>query len=134
MTTSLPAAVQLDLVRSIDGLERAEIIKPGYAVEYDHVDPRALAAIRRSNSAQVVTLAQMAAVTVPTLGVVGTTDPYLSQFLALEPGDLINTGTPPGVGMGMKPPVFLNEGDVVELGIEKLGSQRHRVLGWNEGR
>jgi 2-keto-4-pentenoate hydratase/2-oxohepta-3-ene-1,7-dioic acid hydratase in catechol pathway len=53
---------------------------------------------------------------------------YLSQFLVLEPGDLINTGTPPGVGMGMTPPVFLQPGDVVELGIESLGSQRQTVV------
>lgn len=59
---------------------------------------------------------------------------YISQFMVLLPGDIITTGTPPGVGMGMKPPVFLKEGDVIELGIEKLGSQRHRVLGWDEGR
>jgi 2,4-didehydro-3-deoxy-L-rhamnonate hydrolase len=54
---------------------------------------------------------------------------YLSQFLVLEPGDLINTGTPPGVGMGFKPPVWLQAGDVMELGIAGLGSQRQRVLG-----
>jgi 2,4-didehydro-3-deoxy-L-rhamnonate hydrolase len=54
---------------------------------------------------------------------------YLSQFLVLEPGDLINTGTPPGVGMGFTPPVWLQPGDVVELGIEGLGTQRQRVLG-----
>jgi 2,4-didehydro-3-deoxy-L-rhamnonate hydrolase len=54
---------------------------------------------------------------------------YLSQFLVLEPGDLINTGTPPGVGMGFKPPVWLQPGDVMELGIEGLGSQRQNVLG-----
>jgi 2,4-didehydro-3-deoxy-L-rhamnonate hydrolase len=54
---------------------------------------------------------------------------YLSQFLVLEPGDLINTGTPPGVGMGLKPPVWLQPGDVMELGIEGLGSQRQNVLG-----
>jgi 2-keto-4-pentenoate hydratase/2-oxohepta-3-ene-1,7-dioic acid hydratase in catechol pathway len=54
---------------------------------------------------------------------------YLSQFLVLEPGDLINTGTPPGVGMGFTPPVWLQAGDVMELGIEGLGSQRQRVLG-----
>jgi 2,4-didehydro-3-deoxy-L-rhamnonate hydrolase len=54
---------------------------------------------------------------------------YLSQFLVLEPGDLINTGTPPGVGMGMKPPVWLQPGDVMELGIDGLGSQRQNVLG-----
>ena len=53
---------------------------------------------------------------------------YLSQFLVLEPGDLINTGTPPGVGMGATPPVWLQPGDVIELGIEGLGSQRQRVL------
>jgi len=54
---------------------------------------------------------------------------YLSQFLVLEPGDLINTGTPPGVGMGFKPPVWLQPGDVMELGITHLGSQRQHVLG-----
>ena len=54
---------------------------------------------------------------------------YLSQFLVLEPGDLINTGTPPGVGMGLKPQVWLQPGDVMELGIEGLGSQRQTVLG-----
>jgi 2-keto-4-pentenoate hydratase/2-oxohepta-3-ene-1,7-dioic acid hydratase in catechol pathway len=53
---------------------------------------------------------------------------YLSQFLVLEPGDLINTGTPPGVGMGMKPPVWLRPGDVMELGIEGLGRQRQQVI------
>jgi 2,4-diketo-3-deoxy-L-fuconate hydrolase len=54
---------------------------------------------------------------------------YLSQFLVLEPGDLINTGTPPGVGMGLNPPVWLRPGDVMELGITGLGSQRQHVLG-----
>lgn len=54
---------------------------------------------------------------------------YLSQFLVLEPGDLINTGTPPGVGMGLTPPVYLQPGDVMELGITRLGAQRQRVLG-----
>ncbi|MDX2937407.1 fumarylacetoacetate hydrolase family protein [Streptomyces ipomoeae] len=54
---------------------------------------------------------------------------YLSQFLVLEPGDLINTGTPPGVGMGLTPPVYLRPGDVMELGIDKLGTQRQHVLG-----
>jgi 2-keto-4-pentenoate hydratase/2-oxohepta-3-ene-1,7-dioic acid hydratase in catechol pathway len=49
---------------------------------------------------------------------------YLSQFMSLEPGDIISTGTPPGVGMGMKPPSYLKAGDVIELGIEGLGSQR----------
>jgi 2,4-didehydro-3-deoxy-L-rhamnonate hydrolase len=53
---------------------------------------------------------------------------YLSQFLVLEPGDLINTGTPPGVGMGLQPQVWLKAGDVMELGIEGLGSQRQTVV------
>lgn len=53
---------------------------------------------------------------------------YLSQFLVLEPGDLINTGTPPGVGMGFTPPIWLQSGDVMELGIDMLGSQRQKVL------
>lgn len=59
---------------------------------------------------------------------------YISQFIVLLPGDIITTGTPPGVGMGMKPPVFLQEGDVIELGIDRLGSQRHRVHAWNHPR
>jgi len=49
---------------------------------------------------------------------------YLSEFFTLEPGDVISTGTPPGVGLGMKPPRFLRAGDVVELGIAGLGTQR----------
>ena len=49
---------------------------------------------------------------------------YLSQFMTLEAGDLISTGTPPGVGLGMDPPLYLKAGDVVELSIEGLGSQR----------
>jgi 2-keto-4-pentenoate hydratase/2-oxohepta-3-ene-1,7-dioic acid hydratase in catechol pathway len=49
---------------------------------------------------------------------------YLSQFFTLHPGDVVTTGTPPGVGMGMKPPRYLRAGDVVELGIEGLGTQR----------
>lgn len=49
---------------------------------------------------------------------------YLSQFMTLHPGDVISTGTPPGVGMGLKPPRYLKDGDVVELGIEGLGSQK----------
>ncbi len=53
---------------------------------------------------------------------------YLSQFLVLEPGDLINTGTPPGVGMGLNPPVWLKPGDVMELGIQHLGTQRQHVI------
>ena len=53
---------------------------------------------------------------------------YLSQFLVLEPGDLIDTGTPPGVGMGFDPPIWLQAGDVMELGIEGLGQQRQTVI------
>jgi 2,4-diketo-3-deoxy-L-fuconate hydrolase len=53
---------------------------------------------------------------------------YISQFLVLEPGDLINTGTPPGVGMGFQPPIWLQPGDVMELEIDGLGSQRQTVL------
>lgn len=53
---------------------------------------------------------------------------YCSRVMTLEPGDLIITGTPPGVGMGFKPPQFLKVGDVVELGISKLGRQRQRVV------
>jgi 2-keto-4-pentenoate hydratase/2-oxohepta-3-ene-1,7-dioic acid hydratase in catechol pathway len=54
---------------------------------------------------------------------------YVSQFMVLEPGDLINTGTPPGVGLGMDPPTYLRAGDVVELGIAGLGRHRSRVVG-----
>jgi 2-keto-4-pentenoate hydratase/2-oxohepta-3-ene-1,7-dioic acid hydratase in catechol pathway len=53
---------------------------------------------------------------------------YLSGKMVLEPGDIVTTGTPPGVGSGMKPPVFLKAGDVMELSIDKLGTQRQRVV------
>jgi 2-keto-4-pentenoate hydratase/2-oxohepta-3-ene-1,7-dioic acid hydratase in catechol pathway len=53
---------------------------------------------------------------------------YVSQFLTLLPGDIVTTGTPPGVGSGMKPPKFLNVGDVVTLGIEGLGEQRQEII------
>ncbi|TAK47570.1 MAG: FAA hydrolase family protein [Xanthobacteraceae bacterium] len=53
---------------------------------------------------------------------------YLSGFFTLEPGDIISTGTPAGVGLGMKPPTFLKAGDVVTLGIDGLGSQTQRVV------
>ena len=56
---------------------------------------------------------------------------YLSRFMTLEPGDCITTGTPPGVGMGMKPPQFLKPGDVMTLGIEGLGEQRQQVHAWD---
>ncbi len=52
---------------------------------------------------------------------------YLSQFMTLEPGDVISTGTPPGVGLGQNPQVYLKEGDVMDLSIEGLGSQRQTV-------
>lgn len=55
---------------------------------------------------------------------------YLSQFMTLLPGDVITTGTPAGVGLGMKPQVYLKAGDVVELGIEKLGQQRQEAIAW----
>lgn len=55
---------------------------------------------------------------------------YVSQFMTLEPGDVITTGTPPGVGMGHKPPVYLKKGDVMTLGIEGLGEQRLNVVAW----
>ena len=53
---------------------------------------------------------------------------YVSQFMTLEPGDIITTGTPPGVGLGMKPPLYVKKGDVMTLGIEGLGEQRQVVV------
>jgi 2-keto-4-pentenoate hydratase/2-oxohepta-3-ene-1,7-dioic acid hydratase in catechol pathway len=53
---------------------------------------------------------------------------YVSQFMTLLPGDIVTTGTPPGVGMGMKPPTFLNVGDIVTLGIDGLGEQRQEIV------
>ena len=53
---------------------------------------------------------------------------YISQFMTLEPGDVISTGTPAGVGLGFKPPQYLKAGDVVELGIDGLGEQNQRVV------
>ena len=55
---------------------------------------------------------------------------YLSQFMTLLPGDMITTGTPAGVGLGMKPQLYLKPGDVVELGIEGLGSQKQEAVAW----
>lgn len=54
---------------------------------------------------------------------------YISQFMVLEPGDLINTGTPPGVGLGFDPQIWLHEGDVITLGIDGLGRQQQTVVG-----
>jgi 2-keto-4-pentenoate hydratase/2-oxohepta-3-ene-1,7-dioic acid hydratase in catechol pathway len=56
---------------------------------------------------------------------------YLSQFMTLLPGDVITTGTPAGVGLGMKPNVYLKPGDIVELGIEKLGNQKQEAVAWS---
>ena len=53
---------------------------------------------------------------------------YVSQFMSLQPGDIISTGTPPGVGLGMKPQVYLKPGDVMELGIEGLGTQKQKTI------
>ena len=55
---------------------------------------------------------------------------YVSRYMTLLPGDIITTGTPPGVGLGMKPPVFLNVGDVLTLGIKGLGEQRQKVVAY----
>ena len=55
---------------------------------------------------------------------------YLSQFMTLLPGDVISTGTPAGVGLGFKPPIYLKPGDVVELGIDGLGSSKQKVLAY----
>jgi 2,4-didehydro-3-deoxy-L-rhamnonate hydrolase len=55
---------------------------------------------------------------------------YMSQFMQLMPGDVITTGTPPGVGLGMKPPKFLKAGDVMRVGIEGLGEQKQLVTAW----
>ncbi len=53
---------------------------------------------------------------------------YLSRFMALEPGDVITTGTPPGVGMGMKPPKYLKGGETLHLAVEGLGEQTQKVV------
>jgi 2-keto-4-pentenoate hydratase/2-oxohepta-3-ene-1,7-dioic acid hydratase in catechol pathway len=58
---------------------------------------------------------------------------YISRFMTLLPGDIITTGTPPGVGLGMKPPKYLKPGDVVTLGIQGLGEQRQRIVAWSPG-
>ena len=58
---------------------------------------------------------------------------YISQFMTLMPGDVISTGTPPGVGLGQRPPVYLKAGDVMRLGIDGLGEQQQRVQAWAPG-
>ncbi len=55
---------------------------------------------------------------------------YISEFMSLMPGDIISTGTPPGVGLGQKPPVYLKAGDTMRLGIEGLGEQRQATRAW----
>ncbi|HTV09030.1 MAG TPA: fumarylacetoacetate hydrolase family protein [Candidatus Aquilonibacter sp.] len=55
---------------------------------------------------------------------------YLSRFMSLQPGDIISTGTPPGVGLGQKPPLYLRPGNVMTLGVDGLGQQRQRVLAY----
>src|SRR5690606_4377550 len=57
---------------------------------------------------------------------------YLSQFMSLQPGDIIATGTPPGVGMGQKPPTYLKPGSVVRLGVEGLVEQQQRTVAWSK--
>lgn len=57
---------------------------------------------------------------------------YISRFMTLLPGDIISTGTPAGVGLGFNPPVYLKEGDVVELGIDGLGTQKQKVVNWSK--
>jgi 2-keto-4-pentenoate hydratase/2-oxohepta-3-ene-1,7-dioic acid hydratase in catechol pathway len=56
----------------------------------------------------------------------------LSQFVVLQPGDVITTGTPQGVGLGMKPPRFLQSGDTMKLGIDGLGVQRQEIVRWED--
>lgn len=57
---------------------------------------------------------------------------YLSHFMTLLPGDVISTGTPHGVGLGFKPPIYLKEGDVMELGIDGLGTQKQKAVNYNK--
>ena len=57
---------------------------------------------------------------------------YISRYMSLQPGDIISTGTPPGVGLGQKPPVYLRAGDVMELGIDGLGTQRQRTVAYSD--
>jgi 2,4-didehydro-3-deoxy-L-rhamnonate hydrolase len=57
---------------------------------------------------------------------------YISRFMTLLPGDIISTGTPAGVGLGMKPPLYLKPGDLVELGIEGLGTSRQKCVAYGK--
>ncbi|MNT40813.1 Ureidoglycolate lyase [compost metagenome] len=63
---------------------------------------------------------------------VATVVSYVSRFMTLLPGDLIATGTPPGVGMGFKPPRFLKAGDTMRLGVDGLGEQTQQVVPYGE--
>jgi ureidoglycolate lyase len=56
---------------------------------------------------------------------------YLSRFMSLQPGDIISTGTPPGVGLGQKPPIFLRPGQVMKLGVQGLGDQTQKVVAFS---
>ena len=58
---------------------------------------------------------------------------YVSRFMKLEPGDVITTGTPPGVALGRKPPNYLRAGDTISCGIDGLGAQASRVIAWKKG-
>ena len=58
---------------------------------------------------------------------------YISTFMTLDPGDVVTTGTPPGVGMAMDPPTFLKAGDVMRVGVQGLGEQSQTVMAWSEG-
>ena len=55
---------------------------------------------------------------------------YVSRFMTLLPGDVISTGTPPGVGLGMNPPLYLKEGDIMELGIDGLGTSKQKCVAY----
>jgi 2,4-didehydro-3-deoxy-L-rhamnonate hydrolase len=57
---------------------------------------------------------------------------YISEFMTLEPGDVVTTGTPDGVGRGRIPPRYLRTGEVIELGIDGLGAQRHKVVSYRD--
>jgi ureidoglycolate lyase/2,4-diketo-3-deoxy-L-fuconate hydrolase len=57
---------------------------------------------------------------------------YLSRFMALQAGDVIATGTPPGVGLGHKPPIFLQVGDTMRVGVQGLGEQQQRVVAFDQ--
>ena len=57
---------------------------------------------------------------------------YISQFMSLQPGDIISTGTPPGVGMGQKPPVYLKPGQTMRLSVDGLGEQRQKTVAWSK--